>query len=441
MKIKGILKDKLNELQQPSGFKKYFVNTGWLFFERVIGMAVSFFVGVYVARYLGPADYGLFSYAASFVGLFLGISALGLDSILIRELVKNERKRDELLGTSFILKSIGSILVIIIVLIAVKFTNNDSFTNLLIYIIVTGTIVRSFNVINFYFQSKVLSKYTVYVQIFTSITCAVIKLVLIYFNMSLIYFAIVSLLQSIIFSSGLIVMYIKQKSSLFKWRMNFDLAKKLLKDSWPLILSGIAVSIYMKIDQVMIKNMLDIEAVGNYAVAVKLSGVWYFIPVAITGSLFPAIVNAKKISEKFYYERLQKLYTLIVWIAIVIALPMTFLSGWMVKLLFGEQYNQAGSVLMIHIWVGVFVGLAVVKGKWQVNENLTKFHFYGALVSSIANALLNYFLIPIYGIKGAAVATLISQWISAYFINYFFIELKSQTLLMHKAFDIRRLLK
>ena len=441
MKIKEILKDKLNKLQAYPGFKKYFVNTSWLFFERVIGMTVSFFVGVYVARYLGPADYGLFSYAASFVGLFLGISALGLDSILVRELVKDETKRDELLGTSFILKSIGSILVILIVLIAVRFTNNDSFTNLLIYIIVSGTIVKSFNVINFYFQSKVLSKYTVYVQIFTSITCAVIKLVLIYFNMGLIYFAIVSLLQSIIFSSGLIVMYVKQKSSLFKWRMNFDLAKNLLKDSWPLILSGIAISIYMKIDQVMIKNMLGTEAVGNYAVAVKLSEVWYFIPMVITNSLFPAIVNAKKISEKLYYERLQKLYTLIVWIAIAIALPMTFLSDWIVKLLFGEQYNQAGSVLIIHIWVGVFVGLAVVKGKWQVNENLTKFYLYGALASSIANILLNYFLIPAYGIKGAAVATLISQCISAYFINYFFVELKSQTLLMHKAFDIRRLLK
>ncbi|RXG65202.1 hypothetical protein ES695_08975 [Candidatus Atribacteria bacterium 1244-E10-H5-B2] len=173
-----MLKDKFSKLQLSSGFKKYFVNTGWLFFERIIGMAVSFFVGVYVARYLGPANFGLLSYAGSFVGLFIVIATLGLDNIVVRELVKDERKRDELLGTSFILKFIGSIFVIIIVLIAVRFTNNDNFTNLLIYIIVIGTIFQSFNVINFYFQAKVLSKYTVYAQVFSTILCSVIKLLL-----------------------------------------------------------------------------------------------------------------------------------------------------------------------------------------------------------------------------------------------------------------------
>jgi len=260
LKINNILKDKFNKLQLSAGFKRYFKNTSWLFFERIIGMAVSFLVGVYVARYLGPANFGLLSYAGSFVGLFAGIATLGLDGIVVRELVKDEKKRDELLGTTFVLKIIGAVLVIGMLTIAVRFTNNDSFTNLLIFIIAIGTIFQSFNVIKFYFQSKVLSKYTVYAQIFTTILCAIIKLLLIYFNMGLIYFAIVTLLQSIILASGLIVMYIKQKSSLFNWSVNFGLAKNLLKDSWPLMLSGIAISIYMKIDQVMIKNILNTPA-------------------------------------------------------------------------------------------------------------------------------------------------------------------------------------
>lgn len=147
-------------------------------------------------------------------------------------------------------------------------------------------------------SNKFLSKYTVYAKMFASIICAAIKLVLIYFNMGLIYFATVTLLQSIILASGLIAMYIKQKSSLFSWSVNFSLAKNLLKDSWPLMLSGKAISIYMKTDQVMIKNMLDAKAVGNYAVAVRISEAWCFIPMAITSSVFPAIINAKKISEK-----------------------------------------------------------------------------------------------------------------------------------------------
>lgn len=408
MNINHILKEKIKKIELSSGFKKYFLNTSWLFFERIIGMVVTLFVGVYVARYLGPSNFGLLSYAGSFVGLFAGIATLGLDSILVRELVKDEKKRDELLGTTFVLKIIGSILVLTIIAIAIRFTDNDNFTNLLIFIIAIGTIFQSFNVINFYFQAKVLSKYTVYAQIFSSIICAAIKLVLIYFNMSLIYFVIVSLLQGVILASGLIVMYIKQKSSLFKWRPNFDLARKLLKDSWPLMLAGITISIYMKIDQVMIKNMLDTKALGNYAVAVRLTEVWYFIPMAITNSLFPAIINAKKISEELYYQRLQKLYDLMVWLAIAIALPMTFLSDWGINLLFGSQYNQAGSVLMIYVWGLIPVGCGIILGKFYIIENYNLDNLFRNVIGALLNIILNYFLIKNYSIEGAAIASVIS---------------------------------
>ena len=408
MKINDILKDKFNKLQLSAGFKKYFLNTSWLFFERIIGMAVSFFVGVYVARYLGPANFGLLSYAGSFVGLFAGIATLGLDNIVVRELVKDEKKRDELLGTTFVLKIIGSILVLIIILIAIRFTNNDNFTNLLIFIIAIGTIFQSFNVIKYYFQAKVLSKYTVFAQVFSTILCSVIKLLLIYFNMGLIYFAMVTLLQSIILVSGFIAMYMKQKLNLSNWRMNFNLTKRLLSDSWPLMLSGIAISIYMKIDQVMIKNMLDAKAVGNYAVAVRISEVWYFIPMAITSSVFPAIINAKKISEKLYYERLQKLYDLMVWLAIGIALPIMLLSNNIIKLLFGIQYQEAAGVLRVYVWAGIIVFFGCAWSKWIITENQQKVIMYSHIISMPINIMLNIILIKKYGIIGAAWATLIS---------------------------------
>jgi len=435
LKIKGILKDQLNKLQTYPGFKKYFINTGWLFFERFIGMAVNFFVAVYVARYLGPANFGLLSYAGSFIGLFMGIATLGVDNIAVRELVKDEKKRDELLGTTFVLKVIGTVLAIGIITIAIRFTNNDDFTNLLIYIIAIGTIFQSFNVIKIYFQAKVLSKYTVYAQIFSAILCSVVKLLLIHLNMGLIYFAMVTLLQSIILASGLIVMYVRQKSSLSKWSLNFNLAKNLLKDSWPLMLSGIAISIYMKIDQVMIKNMLDAKAVGYYAVAVRLSEVWYFIPMIITSSLFPAIINAKKISEKLYYERLQKLYDLMVWLAIGIAFPIMLLSNNIIKLLFGIQYQEAAGVLQIYVWAGVFIFLSVVNDHYLITENYTIIAFLRTSITAVFNVILNIILIPKYGINGAAFATLVS-----YFFLNFFIVIFSKTyrnsVLMFRAFSL-----
>lgn len=167
----------------------------------------------------------------------------------------------------------------------------------------------------------------------------------------------------------------------------------------------------MKIDQVMIQEMLGNEAVGQYAAATRLSEIWYFIPTVVASSLFPAIVNAKRQSEELYYDRLQKLFDLVVWIAIAIALPITFLSDMIVNMLYGEQYNQAASVLMIHIWASIFVFLGVVSGNWYINENLQLLAFWRAFYGMISNIFLNLLLITKYGIQGAAIATLISYMI------------------------------
>lgn len=435
MKINNILKDKVKKIELSAGFKKYFVNTGWLFFERIVGMAVTLFVGVYVARYLGPGNFGLFSYAASFVGLFAGIATLGLDGIVVRELVKDGKRKDELLGTTFVLKIIGSILVLIIIVIAVRFTNNDNFTNLLIFIIVIGTFFQSFNVINFYFQSKVLSKYTVYTQIFSSIICAAIKLVLIYFNMSLIYFVIVSLLQSVILASGLIVMYIKQKSSLFKWRINFDLAKNLLKDSWPLILSGIAISMAMRIDQVMLKEYMGSIYVGYYAVGVRLAEAFIFIPMIIGQSLFPKIVKLDFNKEKIFLLLLFRVFFLLAFIAVVISL----LSNFIILFLFGNEYSASTSVLSILIWTIPFTYFGIITNKILLSLNKQKLIFYKQFSLTILNVCLNIILIPKYGIVGAALATLIADITINIFYEYLFSEtrwlfnLKMQSLLFVKG--------
>ncbi len=434
---------KFKQLKNHQGFMKYFKNTSWLFGEKILRMIVGLFVGVWVARYLGPEKYGMLSYAQAFVGIFSAIATLGLNGIVVRELVKYSQKESELLGTAFILKLFGAVLTLLVLYIAIQFTSNDNLTNSLIFIIASATIFQAFNVIDFYFQAKVMSKYVVFANSTSLLLSSIVKIVLILNQAPLIYFAFIVLFDSIVLAIGYIYWYFKIKREFFIKKINFsfDLAKNLLKDSWPLILSGIVISIYMKIDQIMIKEMLDSEAVGNYAVAVRLSEIWYFIPMVITSSLFPAILNAKKVSEELYYKRLQKLYDLMVWMAIAIAIPMTFLSGWIVDLLYGIQYIESGDVLKIHIWAGVFVSIAILKGKWQVSESLTKYHFYGAIISSLFNIILNYIFIPKIGIKGAAYATFISQFISAYLINYFFKELKIQNNFIHSTFDIRRIFR
>ncbi|MEM5815949.1 MAG: flippase, partial [Candidatus Aenigmatarchaeota archaeon] len=217
-------------------------------------------------------------------------------------------------------------------------------------------------------------------------------------------------------------------------RFRKSTAISLLKDSWPLSLSGLVIMVYMRIDHIMIKEMLGAEAVGQYAAAVRISEAWYFVPTVISSSLFPAIINAKKVSEELYYARLQKLYNLMVWIAISVALPMTFLSDWVVNLLYGKAYSQAGDVLMIHIWAGVFVGLLVASGKWFINENLQILAFLRNFSGAVLNIVLNFILIPIYGINGAAVSTLISYSFSALWFDYFNKKTKKMFIIKIKSF-------
>lgn len=420
---------------------KYFKNTSWLFAEKILRMILGLFVGVWVARYLGPDQFGLLSYAQSFVGLFVAIATFGLDGIVIRELVKDEGRRNELIGTAFWLKLFGAFIVLLLLAVAVNLTSNDGYSNLLVFIIASATLFQSFNVIDFYFQSQVMSRFVVYTNIISLFISSIIKVVFILNEASLTAFAWLVLFDSFILACGFVYFYLKNDLSLRAWKYDRTVAVSLLKDSWPLILSGVVVSIYMKIDQVMIKEMLDSNAVGQYAAAVKLSEVWYFIPMVIASSLFPAIINAKNKSEKLYYERLQKLYDLMVWMAIAIALPMTFISVWLVDFLYGEQYSHAGSVLMIHIWAGVFVFLGVACSQWFVAENLAKKSFYRTLSGTVLNILLNNILIPLYGISGAAIATLLGQFFANYVYDIFDSSLHTQLKMKSMSFFPIHLLK
>jgi O-antigen/teichoic acid export membrane protein len=184
----------------------------------------------------------------------------------------------------------------------------------------------------------------------------------------------------------------------------------------------------------MLQEMIGSEAVGQYSAAVRISEAWYFIPMVISSSLFPAIVNAKKQSEELYYARLQRLYDLMVWMAIAIALPMTFLSDWVINILYGSAYSQAGSVLMIHIWAGVFVSLGVARGNWLMVENLQKLSLYFSGMAAVANVIGNLLLIPVYGIYVAAFTSLISFGLSVIVAPYFIKETRRSVAMLLKAF-------
>jgi len=410
----------MNNLFTITGFRRYIANTSWLIAEKIIRLTVGLFVGVWVARFLGPEQFGTLSYAQAFVGLFGSVATLGMDGIVIKHLVKDEGKRDQLLGTAFTLKLLSAMVVLAIIAIIAVNTSNDNNDIVLITIIASALLFQSLNVIDFYFQSKVLSRKIVKVNLISQLVVSSIRMSLILTNAPLISFAYVILLDAIILAVGYIYVYKHNNLSFRQWNFNKLTASEILKYSWPLALSGIVVSIYMKIDQIMIKEMLGKLSVGHYAAAIKISEAWYFVPIVINSSLFPAIINAKKRSRKEFYKRLKILYSFMLFSAVAISIPTTLYSKYIINLLYKEQYDQASTVLMFHIWAGVLVSLGVVTSSIVIANNKQNNALISTSIGAVSNIILNLIMIPRYGIIGAAFATILSQIISGLIVPIYF---------------------
>jgi O-antigen/teichoic acid export membrane protein len=337
-----------------------------------------------------------------------------LESISTREIVKKPDTKDVINGTVFFLRLAGSITAIVLIAVTLLVTGEDTYTAVLILIASGSFLFQSFSVIEYYFRGKVEAKFNAYALSASVILSSILKVIFILIKAPLIYFVFAVVFEYFALAVGLILVYHFNKLSIFNWKYSKELASSLLKDSWPLMLSGIVVMIYMRIDQIMIKHMISEEAVGYYAAAVRLCEAWYFIPVTLCNSIFPAIVNAKNVSEEFYNNRMQKLYDLLTWLAIGIALPVTIFSSHIIRLLFGNEFSTASPVLTIYIWAGVAVFLGVASSQYLINENLTKLSFIRSFVGMVINVVLNFILIPIYGIIGSAVATLVSYTVVAF---------------------------
>lgn len=393
-------------------------NIGWLFFDKILRMGAGLFVGVWIARYLGPEQFGLLSFATAFVGLFGAIATLGLQGIVVRDIVKDPSCANETLGTAAALQLLGGMVAYLLILVSIGYLRpDDTLARSLIAILGSMMLLKASDIAVFWFESQVQSKYTVWVQNSVFLAFTAIKVVLILQQASLMAFAWIMLFEVVVVAVILLCVLSKRGPSLAELRVSVERAKSLLTDSWPLILSAIAVTIYMKIDQIMLGQMIGDEAVGIYSAATRISGVWYFIPMAIVASVFPAILEAKKRSEEQYYARLQKLYDLMVVLSVAVALPMTFLSTPIVILLFGEAYLESGQVLAIHIWAAVFVFLGVASSKWFLAENRQFMSFQRTALGAVVNVGLNLWLIPLYGPVGAALATVASQAAAAWLFD------------------------
>ena len=409
--IKGFDQDAL---------QKYLKNTGWLILARVGSLLIKVVVGFAIANYLGKDQNGLLNYPQAFVAFFIAAAALGLDGFTTRELLKHPEKRDELLGTSLRLKLIGGLAAM--PLIYLGYLINQSFftptQTPLSYILIIGLsgVSQAFYITDSYFQSTVQAKYVTFTQIFGNLVSALIKLTLILNHAELIWFVWAIFFDTVILAFGYLHFYQKKADRLSKWKYNKSLGKHLLANSWPLAFSAILVSLYMKIDQLMVDNYLGSGELGIYSTVVQLSESWYFIPVAIVTSVFPAIMNAKRDDPNRYQKRLQNMYDLMVWMSLSIAIVTTFVSPLAYRIIYKEEFWSGAPVLSVHVWAGIFVFLGSASSQYLIAEGYTKISLIRTGVGAVVNIALNIYLIPKYGIMGAAIATLAAYFVATFFI-------------------------
>jgi O-antigen/teichoic acid export membrane protein len=412
-------------------------NISWLFFDKILKMGLGFFVGVWIVRYLGPEQFGLLSFATAFVGLFGAFATLGFQDIVVRDIVRNPNRAPETLGTTAILQLIGGIAAYLIILVAIVYLRpDDSIARTIVAIIGPMILLKVSEIAVWWFESKVLSKYTVWAQNGVFLVFAAVKVILILEHASLIAFVWIMLAEAVVVTIVLLGFMNKYGLLLTKLRFSTKRAKSLLKDSWPLLLSSISITIYMKIDQIMLGYMIGDKVVGIYSAALRISEFYYFIPIMVMASTFPTIIKSKKRSEKQYYSRLQKLYDLMVVISVGLALPTAFLSTYIVALFFGEAYRDAGIILAIHIWAAVFVFFGAVNGKWFLIENLTRLIFIRSIFGCLLNIFLNFILIPIFSAPGAALGTFLSAFFVNFLVNSTNIKTKKIFLLQLRALNI-----
>lgn len=400
---------------------KPILNIIWLFSEKVGVMSLNLLVSVLLARQLGAEQFGIINYLISFIAIISTFSTLGLNGIIVRELVNKEYSEKMVLGVSLTLRWLGGVGAVLLTTVITFFVYNDTLVVKEWLILSSmGAAFVSFYLFDFYFQSRVESKYVVKVNLSVLCFTSILKLVALYFDSNIEVFLSLVILEPVLKGTLLFIIYKFYSSNDKSFEFDLSYSKKLLGQSKWLILSGFMAIIYLKIDQLMIGDMLGGHELGIYSIAVQLSEVWYFFPAAIVSSFFPKLLNLKNDTEN-YQTLLQKLCDVLFWLAFCLALIVSICSEYIISLLYGDEYILAGQVLNIHIWASVFIFMRALLSKWLIAENLLKYSLITHGLAAVVNVILNTLWIPEYGILGAAWATFISYTVSSYlalFLNH-----------------------
>lgn len=402
---------------------RFLQNTGWMAFAQIYQMVISLFIGVISARYLGPTNYGTINYAASYISFFTIFCALGLEGIVVKEMISKREQEGIILGSGIAMRLIAGVLSMIAVCVIVYFLNpNDS-------VLLTVTFLQSiilpfnaFHLIDMWYQSKLNSKVSTIIRCISYTLMSLYKIYLLITGKSVEWFAFSTSLDSLLIALMFMLMY--KKNGIRKLKFDYNTSKELLLQSYHLIISTMMAVLYSQMDRVMIGKMMTQTDVGFYTAAATICNMWVFIPQAFANSARPVIMELKDKDSNMYIRRLKQLMGFIFWIGALFSIVFTVMADFIIHVLYGDAYTMAKGPLIILIWSTVFSSLSYPRSIWMICENKQNYTKYILIWGVILNLILNYYGIKYLGIIGAAIATLFTEIMTCIISPMFYKEMR-----------------
>lgn len=398
---------------------KILKNVFWAVIGKIVTLFSTLVVGIFVARYLGPEQYGLMNYVISIVALFTIFATFGTTEIIIRELAKKELSKDIILGSAFAVRIGLAFVCLIAIGVYLTLSNETSETAIMILIYASSIFFSCFDVIRYYFTSIIENEYVVKSEIVRTLVGAVVKVLLLLYHAPLIAFVIALAFDFLLLASGYTLAYRRRVDSIRKWKVNKSFIKALLSTSFPLLISSAAVIIYQRIDQVMIAKMLDNEAVGYFSTAASFIGIVTFVPAIMVQTTSPLLIGFWKKDKERYKKESQRIMDLTTWVTMILCIFISFLSYPIIRYTYGTAYLASIPVLRILSFKAVGMALITIGGQLIIIENIHKWAFIRNLLSCVVCIISNYYFIPLWGIVGSAWATLITVFFTGCFSNIF----------------------
>jgi len=383
--------------------------------ERLVSLGVALLVTIPVARYLGPADFGILSYVLAVSAITGPLASLGLNHIVTKELVEHPDAAGSILGTVALLRKLGALAATLCVLAwVVVVPPGDPRLPFYMVLIVGAGFVGSMTFLQYWFLTNGTMNAYAAAQVANTLFFSLVRIGQVFLGASLDAFIVVAAIE--VLTSGLLtyVAYRMVRSDRVAWTWDTTRARKLLSRSWTLTISGLTAAVYLKLDLIMLAEIGTAAEAGIYGAAARLSEIWYFVPTLLMTAMFPALLDFRSRSDILYRRRLQDILDVLAAAGTLLAIVISFTAPFIVDLLFGPAFAGAATILSIHIWSGVFIFMRALLSKWFIAEDLYTFSLVTHGLGAVANIVLNLVLIPAWGGVGAAIATLVSYAVASY---------------------------